>query len=172
MEKYVNEKTIVKDSIYDLFNETIKCHNCKCIMIDPVICLSCQNTFCKKCKEKLKENGENCPGKCNSPNIAEVKEKNNYISKFKFKCIKNCGAEIMFKDIKNHYSSDCLSKIPKAKALTSEEAEKYKIKKGKKIPKLTRKYNNIILIFININFWNSVITLGSSGVGKSSLINT
>ena len=138
MEKYVNEKTIIKDNIYDLFNESITCQSCKCIMIDPVICLGCQNTFCKKCHDKLKESGENCPGKYENPNITDVNPKINYISKFKFKCIKGCGEEIMFNDIKAHYNSNCLAK--KIKTLTPQQAAEYKKNTGEEIPHITSMY--------------------------------
>ena len=140
MEKYVNEKTIIKDNIYDLFNESITCQSCKCIMIDPVICLNCQNTFCKKCQEKLKENGEYCPSKCENPNITDINPKKNYISKFKFKCIKGCGQEIMFNDIKAHYNTDCLAKIIKIKTLTPQQAAEYKKNTGEEIPHITSMY--------------------------------
>ena len=59
MEKYINENTIVKDTIYDMFSEEIKCQNCNCIMIIPLISLSCQFTFCKNCKEIMKNNCSN-----------------------------------------------------------------------------------------------------------------
>ena len=137
MEKYVNEKTIIKDNIYDLFNESITCQSCKTIMIDPVICLNCQNIFCKKCQEKLKESGENCPVKCQNSNITEINPKNNYISKFKFKCIKGCGKEIMFNDIKNHYDTDCLLKRNRIVTLTPQQAAEYKNKSGEEIPHIT-----------------------------------
>ena len=89
---------------------------------------------------------ENCP-KCHSPYIAESKK--NHILKFKFKCIKNCGEEIMFNDIENHYNSDYLSKKAKVKFFSPKEAAEYKEKIGKDIPhiisKYTKKYNNYII---------------------------
>ena len=66
MEKYINEETIVKNEIYECFKDSIICPICLEIMIEPVICLECQNSFCKKCKEYLKKKGENCPNKCNN----------------------------------------------------------------------------------------------------------
>ena len=140
MEEYVNEKTIVKDQIYEMFKDSIICQICNSLMIEPVICLNCQNTFCKKCKEKLKENGENCPGKCQEPIIKDVIEKNNNITKFKFKCIRGCGQDILFNNLLIHYSSDCLSQKEKAKALSSNETAEYKKKMGiKNLPKITSK---------------------------------
>lgn len=142
MEKYINDKTIIKDNIYELFKDSIICQICNNIMIEPLICLNCQNTFCRNCKEKLKENGENCPGKCQQPIIQNVIERNNNIKKFKFKCIKGCGEKIEFKDIQTHYSSDCLSKKKKIKTLTPDETANLKKKIGD-IPHITSKYKNL-----------------------------
>jgi hypothetical protein len=131
MEKYVNSNTIIKNEVYDTFKDSIICPICSNLMIEPVICFSCQETFCKNC---YKKNGS-CPKKCNEPNIQEVIGKKKYITKFKFLCIKGCGAEIPFEDINNHYSSNCL----KPKILTPSEADDYKKKYNKTIPHLTRK---------------------------------
>ena len=48
-------------------------------------------------------------GYCLSHNIKEVAGENNMITICKFKCIKGCGEEILFNDIKFHYNFDCLS---------------------------------------------------------------
>jgi hypothetical protein len=37
-----------------------------------------------------------------------VIDKKRKITKMKFKCIKGCGTEILFEDIKKHYSTNCL----------------------------------------------------------------
>ena len=141
MEKYVNEKSIIKNTIYESFKESINCEVCKCIMIEPVFCTSCQSRFCKKCKEKLEKNGDICPSKCQDGVIKDVIEKNNFIFKLKFKCIKGCGKELLFNDIKNHYSSDCLLNKKKITSLTKEEAAEYKKKFGEEIGHLTSKLN-------------------------------
>ena len=167
MEKYINKKNIVKDSIYEAFKDLILCPICKSIMIQPAICLYCQNKFCQKCKEKMTNNGENCPGNCDNPNITDVTAKNNFITKFKFKCIKGCGKEIPFNDIEKHYESDCLSKINKVRTLTPKEAAEYRKTHEEVIPHVTCKQNYKIIFGFSL-----VITLGNSHVGKSSLINT
>ena len=58
-----NENNIVKNEVYELFKDTIICPVCNSLMFDPVICLNCKITFCKKCSKELKEKGENCPKK-------------------------------------------------------------------------------------------------------------
>ena len=132
MEEYINENTIVKNQVYDLFKDSVICVTCNSLMIEPVICLTCQTTFCKNCNEK---NG--CPNKCENSEIKEVIGKNNYITKFKFKCITGCGEEILFDDIKEHYSSDCTANNPKLKPLSQQQFLDYKNEKGnetKEIP--------------------------------------
>ena len=138
MEKYINEKTIIKDEVYNLFKDDIKCPNCKKIMIDPVMCLSCQTKFCKNCQKKLKKNRKNCPKKCHSPIINDVILKNNCITKFKFKCIKGCGKEISFDNIISHYNSDCKKK-------------KIKIIDKKKAAEAKKQIAHIGSRFINFN---------------------
>ena len=137
MEKYVNEDTIVKNEIYNAFKESITCPLCNNLMIEQVICLNCQNVYCKKCIEDLKTKGEGCPNNCSNPEFKDVIEKKNNITQFKFKCIKGCGEEIPFKDIKNHYSSNCLPKKNKIKFLDKRQAAEYTDKTGKRIPKIT-----------------------------------
>jgi hypothetical protein len=132
MEQYVNENTIVKNDVYDAFKDSIICPICSKIMIEPVICFNCQETFCKNC---YRQNG-NCPNKCENSNIQDVIGKKKYITKFKFTCIKGCGDEIAFDKINEHYKSNCIRKI---KSITPQQAANYKKKSKKKIPHLTSK---------------------------------
>ena len=146
MEEYVNENTIVKNQVYELFKDSVICVTCNSLMIEPVICLTCQTTFCKKCNEN---NG--CPNKCDNQVIKEVIGKNNYITKFKFKCIKGCGEEILFDDIKKHYSSNCTANIRKLKPLNQQQFSDYKNEKGKEtkdIPNLASMLNISLFILL------------------------
>ena len=108
MEKYINEGTIIKNDTFKSCKELIICRICKCIMLEPVICVNCQNQDCKKCIEDWKKRSELCPNRCEKPIYKNVIEKNRLITKMKFKCIKGCEAEILFEDIKKHYSTNCL----------------------------------------------------------------
>ena len=137
MEKYVNDDTIVKNDIYEAFSDSVICPLCKKLMIEQVLCVGCQNVFCKKCIEDRKAKGEGCPNNCENPEFKNVIEKRNNITKFKFKCIKGCGEEILFKNIEKHYSSDCLSDKKKIKALSSKETAAYKSRTGNDVPHLT-----------------------------------
>ena len=60
------------------------------------------------------------------------------------------------------------SEMNKIRTLSAKEAAEYTKETGKKIPHLTSTLILIIFFFVLI----IVITLGASGVGKSSLIDT
>ena len=111
MEEYINEDTIIKNETYNSFPELIICQICQCIMLEPVMCVGCQNYYCKKCIDDWKKKSGVCPNRCKNPIFKSVIEKNRLISKMKFRCIKGCGAEISFDDIKSHYNSNCLENI-------------------------------------------------------------
>ena len=115
MEKYINEETIIKNETFNSFPELIICQICQCIMLEPVMCMNCQNFFCKNCIDGWKSKSGICPNRCENPIFKSVIEKNRLITKMKFKCTKGCGAEILFDDIKNHYNSNCLENIKNKK---------------------------------------------------------
>ena len=58
MEKYINEDTIIKNETYNSFPELIICQICQCIMLEPVMCVGCQNYYCKKCIDDWKKKVE------------------------------------------------------------------------------------------------------------------
>ena len=148
MEEYVNEDSVIKNSQYEAFKEYIYCQKCECLMIEPVLCLNCQNKFCKKCAEECENKNGKCPLNCEKTSLRKVIGKNNMISKIKFKCIKGCGAEIPFDDINNHYNSNCIEnkkneeKIEKGNItiLTKKETEE-KTKEGQKLDRMASKIN-------------------------------
>ena len=140
MEEYVNEKTVIKDNTYNILKDSILCKSCGCIMIEPVMCFECQDNFCKKCVEKWK-NEKTCPKKCKNPTIKDVIQEKNKINRLKFKCVKGCGEEIPFDDLKAHYSSNCLKnkKKKKIRSLNKDEVGKYVKQNGAQIERITSK---------------------------------
>ena len=149
MEEYVNKETIIKNETYEIFKDSVLCPICQCLMLEPVICLSCQNYFCKKCIECLikKEGRNSCPNNCQNPIIKNVIEKNNLLFKLKFKCIKGCKEEIFYNDLEKHYKTNCLLKMEnkkKMKILTKSQIQDLKNKNS--IEYVTSKHN-IIIIF-------------------------
>ena len=147
MEKYVNEETLIKDDTFkSLPEDLIICPICTLLMIEPVMCLNCLNNFCKNCTDGWKKKNNTCPNGCENAILKTQIEKNRLITKLKFKCIKGCGAEILFTDIKNHYNSNCLEKKEKEKNKSEsklrilKKEEVAKLKKNKKIEYFTSKY--------------------------------
>ena len=158
MEEYVNEYTVIKNAQYDAFKEYIYCQICECLMIEPVMCLNCQNKFCKKCTEEWAKRNGKCPLNCENTSLRKVIEKENMISKIKFKCIKGCGTEIPFDEINKHYKSNCINKTKinnsnddvlnieeinekrKIKILSKEQTE-LKTKNGKTMDRMASKIN-------------------------------
>ena len=102
MEEYINLVTIIKNETFESLKDLIICPKCNKIILQPVICSKCENHFCKKCIDKKNQ----CPNGCKKPKLKDSKK--NFLKKLKFKCIKGCGEEIHYDEIKNHYNSDCL----------------------------------------------------------------
>ena len=125
MEKYINEGTIIKNDTFKSCKELIICQICKCIMLEPVICVECQNYYCNKCIEDWKKKSSSCPNRCTSE-FNKVIEKKNFITKMKFKCVKGCGEEIKFKDLEEHYKNNCNSNKKRMVKLKIEEIPKNK----------------------------------------------
>ena len=72
MEELINDKTIIKNELYNVFKDSITCPLCLNILINPVMCLHCQNAFCKKCIDNWSKNSQKCPKRCDNPNIKKV----------------------------------------------------------------------------------------------------
>ena len=133
MEGYVNDSTVIKDKIYDVFKDTITCPLCSNILINPLMCMKCQNVFCKRCIDNRPNKDEKCPKNCENPNYQKSIVKNEILSKLKFKCI-GCGNEIMYDNCEKHHSSCCPNKSinfeqnprknTKLKKITKEEIKK------------------------------------------------
>ena len=142
MEKYININTIIEDSIYDIFKNSIICPLCNNILIDPMMCMKCQNAYCKKCIDDWNKNNEKCPKGCEAPNYSKSIGKNDILSKLKFRCV-GCGEEIEYDNAEKHHESCCpgvnfdnSTKIPRLKRLNSTQTNKLK-KEGKEMTYIT-----------------------------------
>ena len=149
MEKYVNEGTIVKSSEFESFKNLLFCPLCHRLMLEPLMCSTCQNHYCKICIENSKKKNGNCPNDCENSIFIKVIEKNRAVTKFKYRCIKGCGAEISYNDIQSHYNSNCLLNKYKSKLkiLTSEQVAQYR-SEGKSVDYMTSKLYYLLLIIL------------------------
>ena len=99
MDKFINNDTIIKNDIYKNFKEFISCPLCNNILIEPVMCMKCQKSFCKKCINEREDN--KCPNKCEQVNFQKCLSKNEILTKLKFKC-KYCKSILSYDDALRH----------------------------------------------------------------------
>ena len=76
-------------------------------------------------------------------------ENNRAVRKFKYRCIKGCGAQIPYDDIQSHYNSNCLlnKNKSKMKILTSEQVAQYR-SEGKSDDYMTSTLYYLLLIIL------------------------
>ena len=155
MEKYINENTVVDDEAYKVFKDLVICPICHNILINPMMCMICQKAYCKKCVNEWSKNDEECPTRCKNPNYQKSVEKNNMLSKLKFKCEK-CGEKVIFDYVEKHMEicdPDNINEIKNNNKKNEEEninkkiikkldkKEVEKAKKSGKLPCITSKIN-------------------------------
>lgn len=106
LRKYINEKTVIKDEIYQQFETSICCVICTDIIIDPMMCMNCQAQYCKECIENWKKKATQCTNRCKNANYKKSLLAQGLLSKLKFICIK-CEKIIDYDDMKNHSLINC-----------------------------------------------------------------
>ena len=104
MEEYINNETIVENEIYKAFKDSVECPLCLNILINPHMCMKCQNVYCKKCIDDWTKKSEKCPNRCERPNYKKSLVKNEILSRLKFKC-KKCHTTIAYDNIQKHYEN-------------------------------------------------------------------
>ncbi len=107
--EYINEQKVMKDEIYNAFEASVTCQICSDILIEPMMCMNCQNVICKKCKEDWLSKSHNCPNRCQNPNYQKCLDISELLSKLKFICPK-CDNIINYDDVKKHCLTDCKNK--------------------------------------------------------------
>lgn len=107
LEDYLNENYVIKDSTYKSTKDQIFCYICHEILIKPVMCMTCQKVFCKKCIEKWINIKNFCPNKCTYyPEYKNSIIVGNILSKLNFNC-KDCGQIINYEKMEKHILSIC-----------------------------------------------------------------
>ena len=101
MDEFMNDDTIVKDEIHNAFKDSISCPLCLSILINPVMCIKCQNVYCKKCADDWSKKSEKCPNRCDNPDYQKSILTKNILSKLSFKC-KKCGNSFLYENIEKH----------------------------------------------------------------------
>lgn len=176
---YINEDNVEKDQLYESIKETIFCPICRNIMIKPVMCMNCQNNYCRSCINRWSYIKDYCPNKCKNAEYKNSLVISNILSKLNFKC-KDCLTIINYEKMEKHVLSKCDSidikyDLNKNKVLSQGISKKFKRsdviaekfyeKSPTKIKSNSNQFNFNLIIIIII-----VICLGSSEVGKTSLL--
>ena len=138
MEKLINEETVVKSEIYLAFKEEVSCTICSKIIINPVMCMNCQNVYCKKCIDEWSKKDNKCPNRCENPNYKKSIEKSNTLSKLKFKCEK-CGEEILYDNAIKHVDNCEYNIINKANKTINHGVKRVKKLNKKEVEKAKKK---------------------------------
>ena len=134
---YVDPDLIINKDTFKTIESNAVCSICSGIIIEPVQCLSCENSFCKDCFEDWKKKkGENsCPFRCQNPSFKSSRLIKNLLSNLKFKCQNGCKEEIPYLDLLDHYKDKC----PNKKIDYKEKYFEYK----KKYEDLLEKYKDL-----------------------------
>jgi len=106
---------ITKDRFVNLDNERFDCVICQQVVINPKICRTCHNLFCKACIMEWQKKKPNCPFKCNNNAQIQIGDlpvsvKNLY-DDLEVQCGRNeCNAIIKLKDLMSHEMNCGISK--------------------------------------------------------------
>ena len=123
MEKFINDDLVIKNELYNEFKDSIICPICLKILINPFMCMNCQNVYCKNCIDKWKERNNKCPNRCQNPNYQKSIEKNFILSKLKIQC-PNCKSEIEYNNVEKHHNSCKIQGKKKMKKIDKKEVKK------------------------------------------------
>jgi hypothetical protein len=106
---YINEINVIKDEIYQSLENSVTCSICTDIIIEPFMCMNCQNVYCQKCINDWSKKSHTCPNRCQNTNFLKSNEKAQLLSKLKFIC-KKCDSVLNYDDMKKHNLMNCQNK--------------------------------------------------------------
>ena len=99
---FLDDNCLIEDEYYNTIKNSIKCKFCERLLNEPMMCMSCQDSFCEKCTKKLTRDSHSCENPIYIPN----KALKNLLGKLKYLC-KNCLFEVKKEDIDNHLKKGC-----------------------------------------------------------------
>ena len=107
---YINEENVIKDEIYQTLENSVTCSICSDILIEPKMCMNCQNVYCEQCINDWAKKSNTCPNRCQNTKFNKSLGISELLSKLKFICSK-CDAVINYDDMKKHSLINCKNKI-------------------------------------------------------------
>ena len=147
---FVNPDLVINKDHFKVIENCSICQICQGILISPIQCSVCQNSFCSSCIQKWKnETGiMSCPFKCQNNSFQSSRTLINLLSKLIFKCNKCSNEKIPYLDLEKHYQSHCPKIDYQKKYLECQkkciENEKKYLEYKAKYLECNEKYNNLL----------------------------
>ena len=92
--QFLDSETIVNKSFFEGIKEMVICVICTGVIIDPMQCLTCENSFCKNCIGTWGKKSSCCPFKCANFVAKEgTRMIKNLLEKLLMKCPLKCNTE-------------------------------------------------------------------------------
>lgn len=124
----ITQSLIENYSEIQSFEEEILCYICQNVIIDPVQCIECQNTFCKDCLKQWNKKSSTCPFRCKTFETKENKLLKRLLSKLQLKCPNKCGKTISYDDFIKHTTKTCSKIVSENDSITFNDIERLKEK--------------------------------------------
>ena len=140
LEDYFDEDTIVRDEIFNAFEDSLTCKICQGLLSEPTMCMKCQQVYCKACLDDWLKRGQGCPTRCQDSQFQKSISTCELLNKIKFRC-KICEEVVYYDKLKEHTSQNCREK----------KKEKPELTKTFTDPKLTMNSNSDNFLFLYSN---------------------
>ena len=153
MDEFINEDSVIKNEYYSSFQDSVTCPLCLSIFIDPVMCMKCQNVYCRKCADDWSKKDSKCPNRCLEPKYQKCLQKDEILSNLHFKCEK-CKLTISYNKAKNHKDNCCYEFLESYEIFDHSETPKFDIIKNiskEEVAELNKSGNQINHIKSNCN---------------------
>ena len=104
---FINKHEVLNKDYLKVVEKVVTCPMCDGIIISPVQCEVCGKCFCKRCYDNAVKTVGSCPSGCPKNKNKDCRVLRLTLAKLKFYCHNNCGEEIPYDNLEDHYSSGC-----------------------------------------------------------------
>ncbi|MCQ2817922.1 MAG: hypothetical protein MJ252_11715 [archaeon] len=101
------EEEVINQDYLKQFESFCICQICEGVIYDGLSCSECDNTWCRACIEPWLKKSNECPYRDKNPTLKKDRKGRAILEKLKFKCRNNCGIQINYSDLENHYKNSC-----------------------------------------------------------------
>lgn len=100
---FLETKYIANPEFLENLKDIVICSICTGVLINPVQCNKCENSYCKKCIEEWSKVQNYCPMKCKEQTFKEASRiTKNILSKIHFICPLGCFKKMDYQELLNH----------------------------------------------------------------------